>query len=396
MNLIAFQSPSYRRYYVGSTGAVNALWILRVVLSWLAWDVSHSATFVGIIAALSLMPTIFSGPFFGVMMDRINIMRAAYGTNIGMMLAALIMIIAIRLDILNEPFLIVIGLFIGVVASAHHPMRLSLGPRLVQHHQISSVSALASLNFNLARIIAPFIAGVIIETMSITVALIMVLILYTPNLFIYATLHPRALDKPARKLGIFASMGEGMIYIWHHHYLRLILITAALYAVSVRSIMEILPVIADGKFNMGAVGLGQLGAAIGAGSLAAAFFKTMGTSQRISALSGKNLAIAAVGFLFLALMTNANSWPLALFSAACIGFAGTYLGITFQSEVQSDLPDGMRGRVMSMWGVVTLGSTSIGALIVGWFADQYDLGITGLFITALSMLALLWISRSRP
>lgn len=392
MNLIAFESPSYRRYFAGSAAAVNGMWILRVVVTWMAWDISGSATFVGLVAALSLVPTIVSGPIFGVLIDRVNIVHAAYSTNLAMMSATIIIMIALSLNGISELFLIILALYIGFITSAYHPMRLSMGPRLVERHQISSVSALAALNFNLARVISPFIAGVVIETMGIKAALLLTLILYAPNLIILGTLRPRILEKPKEYQNITAALIEGLSYIWQHHYLRLILITSALYSLSIRSFFEILPIIADGQFAKGAIGLGQLGAAIGAGSLIAAFIKTMGSSNRISALSGKNLLIASVGIIAMAIITTANAWPLTLISASCMGFAGTHLGVSFQSEIQTDLPDGIRGRVMSLWGVVAIGSIAVGSFVVGWSADVIGLGTTGLIISATSLIAILFIA----
>jgi MFS family permease len=193
MNLTALKSPSYRRYLIGSAAAVNGLWILRVVVTWIAWETSLSATFVGLIAALTMLPTMIIGPLFGAIMDRSNIIRAAYATNIGMIIAALIAIISLLLNIISPFFLILLALYIGVITAAHHPMRLSLGPRLVQKDQISSVSALAALNFNTARVISPFIAGIIIDNFGTLYALLTAIILYLPNIIIYSTLHPRVL-----------------------------------------------------------------------------------------------------------------------------------------------------------------------------------------------------------
>jgi MFS family permease len=393
MNLIALQSPSYRRYFAGSAAAVNGLWILRVVVMWLAWQVSQSATFVGLISALSMIPTVLTGPFFGVLMDRCNIIHAAYASNIAMMSAALIIILAQTMGMVGPVFLVILAIYIGIITSAHHPMRLSLGPRLVQRNQIGSVSALAALNFNTARAISPFIAGMVIANYGITSALILTLILYMPNLYITGTLQPREITRSKEYQSVRAAIKEGLAYIWADKYLRLILIASAVFAFSIRAVFEILPVIADGAFNMGAIGLGQLGTAIGAGSLCAALFKTMGTSDRVSALSYRVLWIGVFGLGAMALITNAPNWPLALIGSACMGFAGTYTGVSFQSEIQSDLPDGIRGRVMSLWGVIALGSVSLGSLIIGWLTDTIGLGPTGAMICAVSMFAALWIAR---
>ena len=358
MNLTALKSPSYRRYLIGSAAAVNGLWILRVVVTWIAWETSLSATFVGLIAALTMLPTMIIGPLFGAIMDRSNIIRAAYATNIGMIIAALIAIISLLLNIISPFFLILLALYIGVITAAHHPMRLSLGPRLVQKDQISSVSALAALNFNTARVISPFIAGIIIDNFGTLYALLTAIILYLPNIIIYSTLHPRVLKISKEYQSISAAIKEGFRFVWASEYLRLIFAISATYTISIRSVAEILPVIADGTFSNGASGLGHLAATVGAGSLCAALYKALGTSERVPAFSISIIIVTIFGMISAWILTITQLWPLALVSAACMGFAATYLGVSFQAEIQADLHDNIRGRVMSLWGMITLGSMS--------------------------------------
>ena len=73
MNINALNSSSFRLYLFGSFIALNGLWIQRIIIGWLAWEITNSPFYVGIAAFLSLAPTIFSGPVFGVLIDRVNI-----------------------------------------------------------------------------------------------------------------------------------------------------------------------------------------------------------------------------------------------------------------------------------------------------------------------------------
>ena len=63
MNLIALRSSAFRLYYCGNVAAVNGMWILQILIIWLAWDVTGSASFVGMIGAFALFPTVLSGLF---------------------------------------------------------------------------------------------------------------------------------------------------------------------------------------------------------------------------------------------------------------------------------------------------------------------------------------------
>jgi MFS family permease len=365
---------------------------LRVVITWIAWETSLSATFVGLIAALTMLPTMIIGPFFGAIMDRSNIIKAAYATNIGMIIAALITVISILIEIISPFSLILLAIYIGIITAAHHPMRLSIGPRLVQKKQISSVSALAALNFNTARVISPFVAGVLIEYFGTLFALLVAILLYLPNIIIYATLKPRALKLSSEYQSMFAAIKEGFYFVWSSKYLRLIFLISAVYTISIRSVAEILPVIADGTFSNGASGLGQLAATVGMGSLCAALYKALGTSERVAAFSHSIILVTVFGMISAWLLTITHQWSLALISASCMGFSATYLGVSFQAEIQADLNDNIRGRVMSLWGMITLGSMSLGSLLLGWVADIFGLFFAGSSLIFCSSICLLYIS----
>jgi len=325
-------------------------------------------------------------------MDRSNIIKAAYATNIGMIIAALITVISILIEIISPFSLILLAIYIGIITAAHHPMRLSIGPRLVQKKQISSVSALAALNFNTARVISPFVAGVLIEYFGTLFALLVAILLYLPNIIIYATLKPRALKLSSEYQSMFAAINEGFYFVWSSNYLRLIFLISAVYTISIRSVAEILPVIADGTFSNGASGLGQLAATVGMGSLCAALYKALGTSERVAAFSHSIILVTVFGMISAWLLTITHQWSLALISASCMGFSATYLGVSFQAEIQADLNDNIRGRVMSLWGMITLGSMSLGSLLLGWVADIFGLFFAGSSLIFCSSICLLYIS----
>jgi MFS family permease len=338
-----------------------------------------------------MLPTMIIGPFFGAIMDRSNIIKAAYATNFGMILAALIAIILLLLNLMSTFFLIILAIYIGVITAAHHPMRLSIGPRLVQKEQISSVSALAALNFNTARVISPFIGGLLIEYFGTLTALLIAILLYLPNIIIYTTLHPRRLKVSGEHQSISAAIKEGFLFVWASKYLRLIFLISAVYTISIRSVAEILPVIADGTFSNGASGLGHLAATVGAGSLCAALYKALGTSDRVPAFKVSIIFVTVFGMVSAWILTITQQWSLALISAACMGFAATYLGVSFQAEIQADLHDNIRGRVMSLWGMITLGSMSLGSLLLGLIADKFGLFFAGTSLIICSSICLSYI-----
>lgn len=391
MNLIALKSPSFRLYFLGGVCAVNGLWIMRILIGWLAWELTQSASFVGLVAALSLLPSFLTGPFFGVMVDRANIKLVAYSTNTAMISCVIALLIIHLSGALNPTLLSIIAVAIGIVSSAHHPVRMSLAPRLVEKQHVSSVVALAALNFNTARMISPALGGIIIDQLGITAAIVISIFFYLPSLCVIAFLKPRETQNRKGKEPFSTALTNGFRYLWHHPELRLVIFLTALMSLSIRGAPEILPVVADGLFSKGATGLGQLGSAVGAGALISALFKTLGRVQTSQAMTAPTLAVTVIGITAVALFGNSGNWGLTLMAAGVLGFCSTYLGVSLQSAIQADLPDDMRGRVMSIWIVVSTGASALGAVTIGVATETLGLSLSTILLSALCFALLGWL-----
>ncbi len=383
MNLLALKSPSFRLYFTGGLFAVNGLWIMRILIGWMAWNLTGSASFVGFVAALSLLPTFLTGPFFGVLIDRTEIKLAALGTN-SSMIACIATLLAIHLSEQLSPFLLsVIAVAIGIVSSAHHPVRMSLAPRLVEKQHVGSVIALAALNFNTARMISPAVGGIIIDQLGITSALVISILFYLPSLMIIPFLNPRDTRKVKIKEPFATALKNGINYLWHRPELRIVLFMTALMSLSVRGTTEILPVVADGVFNKGAVGLGQLGSAVGAGAVLSAILKAFGPVQTAKTMTLPTISVMFVGILSVTVFGNSSIWNITLIAGAILGFASTHLGVSLQSAIQADLPDDMRGRVMSIWVVIATGASALGAFAIGVATQTLGLPISTWLLTGI-------------
>ncbi len=367
----AFGDRQFRLFFVGIFFAVQAIWIQRVTLSWLAWERTGSAAAVGVVAALSLLPTLVVGPFFGVLADRVDIRRAALVTNGAM--ALVLSVLAMLASDVGAFGLSLAALAIGVISAAHHPVRMSLGPRLVAAGMVQHVVAATALNFNLARLVAPVLAGWVVAVAGGGTALWLSAICYIPMLAVLPALHPR--DLVARPRAAFlADLVEGFRHAAATPLIRHALLITLVFATSTRGALEVLPVLADGGFERGAAGLGFLTAAAGGGALISALLKAAGVAAVgarippavwIAAFAGQGAVIA---------MGLAPSWPLALVAVGLAGLTSTWCGVSLQSAIQSGLPDALRGRVMSLWIVVGFGTVALGALALGAAAEIFGIG----------------------
>lgn len=392
----AFADRQFRLFFGGVFFAVQAIWIQRVTLGWLAWERTGQASAVGLVAALSLVPTLVLGPFFGVLADRVDIRRAAFVTN-GLMALIIAGLALVAADV-GAVGLYLAALSIGLISAAHHPIRMSLGPRLVAVDMVQHVIAITALNFNMARLVAPVFAGWVIATAGGAVALWVAALCYIPMLLVLPALHPRAL--PPRPAAPFLSdLVEGFRYAAGDPLIRQALLITMVFATTARGALEVLPVLADGGFGRGAAGLGYLTAAAGAGALTSAVLKAAGIAAVGARIPRAVWVASFAGQGAVLLMGLAPSWPLVLIAVGLTGLTSTWCGVSLQSAIQSGLPDAYRGRVMSLWVVVGFGTVAVGAIGIGATADVIGIGYALAIAGALGMLAMAFVgvrARSNP
>lgn len=376
MALPALSHPGFRRYFFGSLLNVNAVWIQRVALVWIAWDLTGSAAYVGLIAGLTLIPSLLTGPVFGVWVDRTEILSAAAKTTSAMIVLLGILIGMLALGWLSPWLLAVAALALGTATSAHHPVRMSLAPRLVPPELMSGVIALTAVNFNVARLVAPVIAGALIASAGILVTLAVAAALLAPMLLILPTLSPRALpSKSGPVLSLANAFREGVSHARRTPMIWRCILVMAVFTFAARGVLELLPVIADGEFGRGATGLGLLTGAAGAGALVSAGFLALSAEKDTTTDIPKRVYVALLSSqILVTLIAVVPSWPMMLVLIAFLGGASTMVGVSLQTVIQNRLADEMRGRVMSLWIMTGFGMAALGAFGIGTMAQITSIG----------------------
>ncbi|MHA1128185.1 MAG: MFS transporter, partial [Alphaproteobacteria bacterium] len=312
MNLSALQSPQYRQYMIGNIFGMNANWIMRLVIGWLAWELTQSASFVGLVSFLAYAPVLLGGPFFGVITERVELRTAMLTVQFTIAGLAILMLSVVALDAMTPKFLAIYALALGTAFSAYQPIRLTLGPRLVRAERVSSVVTLGALNFNISRLTGPAIAGILIASVGVTATLVVVCILYIPFLIILSRLKPRERNVQVEHLPFWQSMRQGFAFIAADRLILIAMVTTGLFSLVIRASLEVLPIIADGVFERGAAGLGIITAAAGAGAIAASVIQVTAKPPVKGHIPKRALFATLVGAgLTLALGLNEN-WPIAV------------------------------------------------------------------------------------
>ncbi|MEM7709307.1 MAG: MFS transporter [Pseudomonadota bacterium] len=367
----ALSSPGFRAYFFAAIPQTQALWAQRVTVGWLAWDVSGSAAFVGLVAALGLLPIVFAGPIFGVLVDRADIRRALRRATGCMAVLLSLGAILVGGPGLDRVGLAIFAVGVGFIDAAYHPVRLSIAPRLVPQADVPNVVALSALNVNLARMIAPVLAGLTLASVGATATLWLSATLYLPMLWAIRFMDPRPLPAGGGTGSIRAGIAQAARYVAVTPVARQALILTSVMAVLVRGYLELLPVMAEGVHSRGAEGLGYLTAAAGGGALLAALAKAAGVGQEGIHLVTRSILVA--GMLALLGLGLSEGWPMALGWTGVLGFVSTFVGVGLQAAVQEALPDDLRGRVMSLWVVVAIGAVAVGSGAMGLAAGSFGL-----------------------
>lgn len=371
MRFPALKSRNFVLYTAGSFASANAIWINRVIIGWLGWELTGLASWVGLLGFFLFAPTIVSSPLFGVILDRVDLRRAAIISQLLLISTVAALLVLFLAGVLTIWMLALVALTVGFTGSADRTIRFVLVPRVVEKEALGNAVAIHGINFNTARLIGPAVGGLLIDAAGTEAAIVVNLALVLPFLAVIFIVKLRERDAPPpTRQPFLAEILEGARYAAGHPIIREAMIISGLFSITIRGVLEIMPAIADGVFQRGAQGLGQMLAVSGAGALAAAIViavRRSGPSEpRISMMVYFSVLGGIAGIVVLGLTAN---WFTALAMVFVVGFCLTINGIDLQATIQIALSDTYRGRVMSLWIVLVIGGAAISAIALGFLAD---------------------------
>jgi MFS family permease len=263
---------------------------------------------------------------------------------------------------------VVIALLLGLVTAVDNPTRQTFTLEMVGRDRLTNAVSLNTATFTTARVMGPAIAGFLITWVGIGQCFLLNVISFVPIVFALVTMNP---DELTRSMPIEQRRGQvlaGLRYVAQAPVLKTLLVIMAIVGTLQYNFQVILPVLARDTFDGNAADLGMLGAAIGIGmfigSLTSATFGR--PSHRLLLIAG-----ASLGTFTLAVAAAPTQWA-AMLLLVPLGASSMAFLATMNSTLQLTSSDEMRGRVMALYFVLFLGSTPIGAPIVGWVAEAFS------------------------
>lgn len=381
----AFKSRAYRHYFPSAIFSTLGSWTLRFLLGWSAWDLTHSATWVGAVAGLMLAPALVLSPLFGIVSDRIN---PRSGLLLSVSLHAVlagIAGIAVFAGAFTLPVLLALSLALGVTTSAHTPIRLALIPLLVPRESLPSAIGYSAMTFNTSRILGPALGAGLLHAGSALVAYLSAAVLMLLAVPFLWWIPGRKRDRAAlTDGGFFAELRDGLRYTRSHERIRLVLGFTLVNALLGRTVIELLPAVSGVLLSGDSTTLATLTASAGVGSILGGLVVSRqgGGEARLFRLIGYSLVSGA-------LLVTALGWlgtvPLVAALIGAISLITTIAGTSNQALAQLLVDDDYRGRVLSLWTMLAMGAPAGGALVMGWLADlfQFPVVLAGFGICAL-------------
>jgi MFS family permease len=391
----AFAGREYRAYAAGNFISLTGTWVQRVAVGWVAWELTRSGTWLGLVAVADLLPTVILGPLAGALADRhdkLAIIRASQLVSI--VQSGLLALLTWRGWIEPES-LLVLTLALGIINAINQPARLALVPSLVERKSLASAVAINAISFNLARFIGPVVAGTVIVGAGAATAFALNAASFAVMLLALTQLEKgRGRPEPgAEPRSLVRAVADGWKYAGNHAVIGGALILIAVLSLLSRGSVELLPGFADVVFGRGAEGFAWLTAMIGLGAvIGGAWMLAPMPLERISRHVRTQVLVVSV--VLLAFTATANYW-VALPCLFLAGFSMVVTGIGTQTIVQSTVEPAMRGRVMSIYGMIIRGVPAFGALAMGAASEVTGLRLPVAVGAALCFVLWLW-ARRRP
>ena len=378
---------NYRLWAAGFAVSSIGTWMQRTAMDWLVLTKlsNANASVLGTILALQFLPMLLFLPFTGAAADRFDRRKLLYITQ------SALAILSFGIGILTISGAVqlwqcyLFAFTFGTVVAFDTPARQSFISELVPDSLLPNAVALNSASFSLARMIGPAIAGVLIAKFGSGHLFVLNGVSFfavLASLFFLKTNELGDAHKAKRGSG---SMSEGLKYVWETPALLVVFVMLFFIGTFGINFPIFISTMSIKAYHAGPAVYGFLGSMMGIGAVVGALMAAKRKNADVRTLTVA-AGIFGIGFTIAAFMPSYTLFGLTLI---LIGAATQTFTATANSNVQLSTVPSMRGRIMSFFTTLTLGSTPIGAPIVGYIADRFGPRM-GLAVGALAGFAALF------
>lgn len=384
----------FRLFWFGQCISLTGTWLQRTAQVWLVYTLTSSPFMVGVIGVCQFMPIMLFSLFAGIVVDRFPKKNLLIFTQSVFMVQAAVMTILTYTGKINVESVLVLSAVYGLTQTLDTPARQSFFVHLVGKEDVTNAISLNSTVFNLARIVGPAVAGLLMVSCGMVFCFFINTVSFVPVIAGIAMIRSKG-ENSVRLTGrMLEQLTGGIKYIAKNDTLILNVLAMAVFCTFAMNTDVIVPVFAREVLNRGADGYTSLLTASGIGAFFAAvtmaYVSRSGVHKKMLLYSGIFSAAIQISLLFI-------KWfiPAAILIAVA-GFINLAFLNTANSIFQINSSDEYRGRVMSVYAFLNQGSTPVGNLCAGSVMERFG-GAFGFFacggITAAALVIIFILRR---
>lgn len=403
----ALRHRNFRLFFGGQTISLVGTWMTRIATAWLVYRLSHSAMLLGTVSFAGQIPTFLLAPFAGVLVDRSNRRHLLVWTQTLAMVQSLLLAWLTLARIITIPEILALSIFQGAINAFDMPGRQAFMVQMVTPRQadapgaaktdrsdLSNAIAINSSMVNVARLVGPSLAGLVIAASSEGWCFFIDGVSYIAVIISLLMMQVDAAVVRRHAASMLEQLREGWSYVSAFVPIRTILLLFALISLMGMPYMVLMPVFAAQVLHGGPHTLGFLMGAAGVGALVSAF--TLVLRRSVRGLT-KMIPIAAVMFGVSLVLFGFSRWIwTSLLLMVFAGF-GMMQGLTVSNTIiQTLVPEDKRGRVMSYYTASFVGMAPFGSLLAGSMASWIGAPRTVMFTGSCCILGGLWFWSRMP
>jgi predicted MFS family arabinose efflux permease len=378
----------FRIYYAGNLVAQIGTWMQTVTQSWLVLLLTNSPFLLGLTAMLQFGPILLLSAFTGVIADRRTKRNILILTQSVQGMLALALGLLVWHGHVEYWHVAVMAVMWGTMSALDQPTRQAFIMELVGRRFLISAVGMNSASFNAARIVGPAVAGVLIARVGLFLGFMLNALAFVVSIAALTRIPARRPSPRPSTATFMEDLAEGVVHVARSPALRFILVLQVIVSFCVFNFSVYVPLLARHVLGLGSEGFGFLMTSLGVGAVAAGLsLGAIGSRRPPVRLIVMALAGACLGLLGLSAMRR--FW-LAVILLAAVGFTGTFVTAGCNTSFQLVAPDALRGRLMSLYTLLSGGVFPIGAFFVGAVSDAWGVSTAfavngGLGLTALAL-----------
>ena len=369
----ALHYREFRLLWLGAFTSTTGTWMQTVAQGWLVLQMTDSAFLLGVDGFLATGPMLLFSLFGGVVADRIERRKIMLLSQYCQMGFAFILAALIWSGQVQVWHIFLLSFLTGSAQSFSGPAYISLLPLLVKRADVPNAIAMNSMQFNLARVVGPVLAGLAFAAWGATICFVVNGLSFLAVILALQQIKTPVVEAREKETSIMDEMRAGFRFVFERRKLLTLTFLAFAGTFLGMPIVTFMPVVARTIFKLNATGYAWMLTVYGVGSVAGALLIAATAHQRRKGRLALELQLAFA--LLLVAFGLSRSLPLSLVFSFFAGMCIVGVIALFSSLVQLTTTDAMRGRVMSIFMLAFRGGMPLGNLLAGFVAERWSISM---------------------